>query len=79
MRSLRIIGTETLRVSDGQAASAEAVSSLVLNRPLISRGNGDILLAFISMNNNSKFSLDCMEACGVNKLLVKSLVKMKGR
>lgn len=60
-------------------APVEAVTSLVLNGPLISRGNGDILLAFISMNNNSKFSLDCVKACGVNKLLVKSLVKMKGR
>jgi len=60
-------------------APVEAVTSLVLNEPLIPRGNGDILLAFISMNNNSKFSLDCVKTCGGNKLLVKSLVKRKGR
>lgn len=62
-----------------QTAPVEAVTSLVLNGPLISRGNGDTLLAFISMNNNSKFSHGCVKACGVNKLLVKSLMKMKGR
>lgn len=79
MRSLRITGTERLRVPSEQAAPAEAVTSLVLNGSLISRGNGDTLLAFISMNNNSKFSHDRVKAWGVNKLLVKCLMKMKGR
>lgn len=60
-------------------APVEAVTSLVLNGPFISRSNGNTLLAFISMNNNSKFSPDCVKACGVNKLLVKVLMKMKGR
>lgn len=62
-----------------QTTPAEAVTSPVLNGTLISRGNGGTLLAFISMNNNSEFSLDCVKACGVNRLLVKSLLKMKGR
>lgn len=79
MRSLRIIGTERLHVPMNRWHLVEAVISLVLNGPLISRGNGDTMLAFISMNNNSKFSLDCVKACGDNKLPVKSPVRMGGR
>lgn len=78
MRSRRIVGTETSCAYE-QTAPMEAVTSLVLNGPLILRGYGDTLLAFISMNINSKFSLDCVKACGGNKLLVKPLsLKMKG-
>lgn len=79
MRSLRIIGTERLHVPMNRWHLVEAVTSLVLNGPLISRGNGDTMLAFISMNNNSKFSLDCVKACGVNKLPVKPPVRTGGR
>lgn len=79
MRTLRIIGTERLHVPMNRWHLVEAVTSLVLNGPLISGGNGDTMLAFISMNNNSKFSLDCVKACGVNKLPVKSPVRRGGR
>lgn len=79
MRSLRIIGTERLHVPMNRWHLVEAVTSLVLNGPLISRGNRDTMLAFISMNNNSKFSLDYVKACGVNELPVKSPVRMGGR
>lgn len=39
MRSLRIIGTERLHVPMNRWHLVEAVTSLVLNGPLISRGN----------------------------------------